>query len=256
LLLSLVAGILKVNSVDKSALQFHIVTLAVSEIVLAVWLVSGYRTRVAEITASLLFACFAIHGAYRIALDKTACHCFGDFQIHPMGSFLLSLCAAVTLAAARYSRGYVVLLRSCFATMAIFVFGQLLTQSLQPASSQEATWISSMMEELEPSAKSALHQGSWLLVAVDPECESCQHLMELVVRSRERDVTFEVMIVVLRYSPDFEDLQRSLGFFTTTVHFANPTCLPATAFIDKGNIRDVNCGEYSAEYVTRLDFSR
>lgn len=166
------------------------------ELLLAFWLVSGFRARAARLSAIVVFLVFSLVTSYQAISGIRNCGCFGRVSLHPWYALVIDVLAITLLVIWKAEIIYPAPSRSMVfwkSLLAILQFaGVALFFTVVPlAADQRAmspntvvrpeSWVGQrfpLMEHIE--GGSGLDRGSWIVVLYHSGCPACQQMLMAV----------------------------------------------------------------------------
>jgi len=188
-LLLLVAAFLKLQQWHQepstglfslSALILHAATCG--EILLGIWLVSGFQPRFSLMVATVLFGCFAVISLWKIARGITDCGCFGALSLSPKVTCWIDVSAFIAGFWTLNSRLFhslsggplrlsLVLPVALVTAMGFYVAGFMMGDF---GSSNAATWIGRSWPPVGAVDFPAdLSRGRWVILIYSSNCGHC-----------------------------------------------------------------------------------
>ncbi len=200
------AGILKVHAGVGTGVQRDLAgALVTAELLLALWLASGWRPRQACVVACLCFLVFAGVSAHRALMHEGSCGCFGSVAVAPSHTALMDALIATGLLlsairpnqqhgnpahALRYA-GLPGLLAALAAVWAVLVLARG-TQRVAHATfaspdENPHAWKGQPLPILDSiDVRAELARGIWIMLLYDPECLACERVVPLYAHMAEQ----------------------------------------------------------------------
>lgn len=221
----------------------------IAEVLFGGWLLSGIGRRVALFASAAIFAVFtAFHGWHLYRGDRALCDCFGAAHL-PHG-LLACLClsgsAACLLAGLQRTRpqrvrGLKILTSVCFGALTVWVLGAAAMRAPTPPPSRG--WAHAAIDRLPNAQRAVLSHGSWRVVFIDPDCDSCQALLaETEHAYLSGRIAEELLVVVQRPVEGRAPLFSAIDADILVVPDFAPPCLPAVLVLADGVVQHTSCG--------------
>lgn len=184
------------NPPFDSATTFGSLILITLEIVIATWLLSLMKARIARHVAVFLFSSFGTFNLVQLYSGSQSCGCFGRSDISPWETLLLDLCLAGTLYYSKPAHAYTAryswtLCWNCILLTAVLFFSTIAPTSAEtfkgfsedPISGhvivEPGEWIGNRLPLFHTDdVPQMLNFGRWQLVFYRNDCSQCQELLK------------------------------------------------------------------------------
>lgn len=173
----LVAGVL----LTAAALKWTISALVVVEIVLGLWLLSGWQWRVARWFAIAWTIALCGVALYKADSGATSCDCFGRVQVNPWLTFALdvSMVAALLLCTTDHHTSLRIAQFAILGIAAATPFSSRPPLRVQLSMKPE-DWVGQDPWSLGPYVDrwTEISRGKWAVLLYDPDCRACAALRD------------------------------------------------------------------------------
>ena len=214
-LVLILAAILKSHQLSTSPYTANLVFesrlftagLIVFELVLAFWLLSRFRPKIARLIALTTFIAFCLFGAEKVISGAESCGCFGVFEIPPLitltidiGMIILLIMWPTSHSTKRLSIGWLatglLTLTAClfpvltFTTSSLSDIGDVVGDG-ELVVVDTATWINKRLPIVKfIDGDSNYMEADWKMILYHEDCPICQSIIQKTITERATPTVF------------------------------------------------------------------
>ena len=176
--------------------------LIVSEVLLAFWLISNWRSSLARIVSICAFVCFFLATASKVAANDVSCGCFGVFEVPPIITLVVDAAVLCLLWFWRPSVGKNKLKIGLLIAAAVSIAALLIpvfnfsTSSLADTGQvfgdsnlvviDSAEWVGKPLPLVNfIEGDSAYRKGDWEMILYHEDCPVCQRLIQAALSAND-----------------------------------------------------------------------